>query len=149
VGVPRRYDGVVNSRWTLLLAPLIVTTFVACGSDDTENGAASLAGTEWTLDADSLDVAVPDQVAFTASFDAERIAGISGCNNYSGEFTSTDAGGLSIGMLISTQMACAPDVEAVETAYLGELAQVDAFQISGDTLVLSGGGADLLRFSRS
>lgn len=131
----------------LVIALGVVALAAGCGSDDGSD-AGSLVGTDWTLDAESLPVEVPDAVTVTASFTDETIAGSSGCNTYRGSFTTTDDGGLEIGELVSTLMACEPDIGDIETAYLAALAEVGAYRLDGDTLHLdSVDGTELLRYT--
>ncbi len=58
-----------------------------------------------------------------------KVNGQGGCNSFGGEYQARQDGKLTIGQLISTQMACA-DGMAQETAYLQALGQVQHFQFN-------------------
>jgi heat shock protein HslJ len=74
-----------------------------------------------------------------------RAVGRAGCNNYSGNYTR-DGAGISFGPIVSTKMACAPEVMDFEAAYLAALGAVtQAHRQPNNALVLSTGhGADIL-----
>ena len=60
-----------------------------------------------------------------------------------------DDGGIAASNVAVTQQACEPDVMAVQTVYLSDLALVAEFEIDGDALLLKGAdGAELLRYDR-
>jgi heat shock protein HslJ len=138
----------------LLLVPLGLTVVIsACGDDEEEsetsqNVAAGIGGSVWSLDNDSIDVDVPDGMEpITLAFSTDgSVAGHAGCNNYTGAYTITDDGGLTFAEPAVTRMACEDDVMAVEAAYLGELVQVTSYEIDGDQLSLSGADGELLRY---
>lgn len=59
--------------------------------------------------------------SITLAFDgAGAVSGNSGCNSYSGAY-AINGTSLSIGPLISTRMACEPDVMDQEQLYLASL----------------------------
>jgi heat shock protein HslJ len=118
------------------------------GDGDTGGGDAQLADTDWVLDADSLDVAVPAEAEVTLSFTDDAVSGNAGCNNFTGGYTATSDGELELSQLGSTQMACVDEVAAAETAVLLALEEVAAYEIDRDSLVLSDAdGTELLRFA--
>lgn len=116
--------------------------------DPSVSGDDDLTAQNWILDAPSLALLaegaqVPTEVRITASFDdAGAIGGSSGCNTYGGSYT-TDGDSMTIGGLFSTQIACQPPLDAIESAYLAALGNVNGYQISGDTLVLTTTGGAL------
>lgn len=72
----------------------------------------------------------------TASFDAGRISGDSGCNQYSGPYEVDDTK-IAIGPLASTLRACAdPAVGDQETQYLAALELARTFSLDGGGLTL-------------
>ena len=130
--------------WLAAVALVGVAGLAACGSDD---GAESidLTGTTWVLtelDGEPL----PDGVTVDLMFDGERVAGSSGCNQYSSAATFED-GAVSVEPAIaSTMMACEQPAMDVEMAYLTALAEVTNYTVEGSTLVLADSG-DVIRAS--
>ncbi len=74
--------------------------------------------------------------------EAARAAGFSGCNRYTGSFSSegqsTHGTPIAFGPLAGTRMACADGGES-EQAYLKMLGLVDAYRMEGDELALLAG----------
>jgi len=109
------------------------------------DGAAGLEDVSWVLDpasATSLSATAPADARVDLVFETRMAHGLSACNTYRGDYT-LDGASLSFGALAVTQMACAPEVSDLETAYLAALDGVTGFAVTGNTLVLSGDGADL------
>jgi len=72
----------------------------------------------------------------TATFDGTQISGDSGCNTFSGGYT-TSGDTISIGTLASTTRACAdPAVDAQEQQYLTALGLAKTFTVAGNRLDL-------------
>ncbi|HSE28383.1 MAG TPA: META domain-containing protein, partial [Gemmatimonadales bacterium] len=85
---------------------------------------ADFAG-EWRLAYLDWDEPAPDSIAVTALFEAGRVAGRGGCNQYTGPFTVKEASlDVATGPMVSTRMACAPPVMEVENRYLAALGGV-------------------------
>jgi heat shock protein HslJ len=82
----------------------------------------------------------------TARFDGESISGSSGCNRYRAAL-SIDGNGLSVGPAMSTMMACAPDVMAVEREVLARLQRATRWSIDRDGLALGDEDDELLVFA--
>lgn len=108
-------------------------------------GSLGLEGTSWVLDPASLPVPVPADRPVTASFSGGLIGGSASCNLYSGPYTIARRGLIRIGAIVTTKIACTPDVAAVESAYLARLAKVTHYRVSARALVLAG-PAGALRF---
>lgn len=86
---------------------------------------------------------VPADIAVTLEFaGADRIAGRSGCNRYSGPIGVVD-GRLVVGPLASTRMACPPPQMTLETAFLGALSGASRLRRDNSALVIdpADGGA--------
>lgn len=143
-----------------LVASLVALT--ACTSTTTKSsssgGAATspptppsggLAGTAWVLASyqGSSGSAVPAAPRATASLAFDRsnaVAGSTGCNSFSGTYTST-AQTLSIALGPMTQMACSsPLIQAQETAITVLLDQATDFQVIDDQLMLTGAHSAVL-----
>ena len=104
-------------------------------------GVASLPGTSWKatavnngrggLEANALTEAV------TAAFgQSSAFTSFAGCNHVSGSYATTGTEGLQLTGLVSTQMACGAEVDALEGTYVEALGKVTTYQIHGSTLTL-------------
>jgi heat shock protein HslJ len=100
----------------------------------------------WELASGTIDgVPLPIQDAhpITAVIDGSRISGRSACNEYGGRIDPV-SGGIVIGELSGTDMACAPDeVMALESAYLAALRRVRSVSVVEGQLAMRGDGVDL------
>jgi len=67
-------------------------------------------------------------------FEAERVSGNDGCNNFFGGYT-LDGNNLKFGMLGSTRMAC-PHIEGFEIIFNKMLSMATRYRISGNRLDL-------------
>lgn len=146
----------------ILLAAAAVTVLAACSGTSTdeepldeaeetaqaaETGAALDMTGDWTLASGSTadgDIAIVDgsPISMIVAEDGS-VSGNSGCNQYT-TVATIEGGDVSFGVVASTMMACADDVMAAEAAYVGALGEVNAGQLDGGTLTLSGNGAELV-----
>ncbi len=129
-----RSIGLVLAAFSILLA--------ACGA---AANPSDLTGTQWTLvmlNGVPMDAGAP---AITLQFDAKgQVAGSAGCNGYGGNFSAHN-GTIQFSQIISTLMACQDEtVMANESAYLQTLNSIASYQVSGNTLTLSGGSQSLI-----
>jgi PKD repeat protein len=96
---------------------------------------AALEGTTWHL------TTVLPGTDITAQFQRAQVSGSSGCNNYSGTYTTTESsptsGTLAISALSGGQRLCAEDVMALEARYLEALQAATNYAIQGNTLTIS------------
>jgi len=104
---------------------------------------AKLAGVTWTLVSLGGQPVPPGTRIPTAIFDGARVAGIGGCNRYTGQVQEHAPGTVTIGPLASTKMACPPPAMDVEDRYFALLAQVTQYRFTGSRLVLSGPSGEL------
>ena len=88
----------------------------------------SLAGTEWGPEA----AGEPEQYI---QFKESDVAGQGGCNRFGGRYTF-DGHALKIGPLISTRMACEPEVMDAEQAWFQSLESASAAEVTPKTLIL-------------
>jgi heat shock protein HslJ len=96
---------------------------------------ARLEGTEWilseTVPGTSIDIV----------FRNNSIAGFGGCNNYSGNYTSTRAAGptnqIEVGPISGSQRVCSEEIMAQEQVYLSSLQTATSYTISGTSLTLT------------
>jgi META domain len=106
---------------------------------------ASLIGVRWIVSG-GIEVAGWASVAPTATFADGRVAGSTGCNRFTAEYT-LDGQALQIGEVASTRMACVPPADEVERAYLDALGRVARWRVDdGELVLLDGDGAQLLRY---
>jgi heat shock protein HslJ len=91
--------------------------------------------------------AVPEGVEVTMEFAAGRVAGRGGCNRYTAA-ADQNGTGLRLGPPAATKMACPGPGMATETAFFAALPRIDGAKVTGDRLVLTGGGAVLLQAMR-
>ena len=110
-----------------------------------------LRGTEWHLDAlaaggDAVTSTLAGTKA-TATFDDQgRVSGNASCNRYGGSYT-LDGEAIAIDDVMSTAMACEPDVMEQEAAFLDGVGKAASVEIEGSTLtLLDADGAFLLSF---
>ena len=134
-------------RTVATMVMLLALPLAGCASsnDSGSGGAAtdpaqSLADTTWDLAqyapaGKSELTPVPDGVKATAEFTTDRISGSSGCNRFSGGYT-TDGHAIDIGPLASTAMACVGQAMAVEADYLARLDEAATFSIGDGTMTL-------------
>jgi heat shock protein HslJ len=101
---------------------------------------SDLAGTDWTVigynNGRGGVVSVIIGTELTATFGADgTLTGSAGCNNYSAGY-EVDGNNISIGLPISTLMACAePEgIMEQEQEYLTALGTAATYQISGDRM---------------
>lgn len=136
---------------------LVLTALIlgACGSATptplTDN---ELQGTSWVL----VSIAGNDQVgeaiggqAVTLNFASDTaVDGSGGCNGFGGNYRSdVRSTTVSFTNLVSTLMACeAEGVGEIESQYLTALGVATDYELSGDTLTITGGG-HILVFARA
>jgi heat shock protein HslJ len=96
----------------------------------------SLTGQVWGLAELNGKQLVPGTV-ITAVFSSDgKVAGSSGCNQYSGNYTVSGSSITFSGYMVATMMACPQPVMDQETAYLKVLGGAKSYQVSGDQMTL-------------
>jgi heat shock protein HslJ len=132
----------------LTIATLGIAT-AACSAGSSGGSGGTLDGTAWTLKTYAVNGAatpVPAGMVIDAKFAGAKVSGFAGCNVYTASAAVSGAT-VKIGPAAVTQMACAPAINAVETAYLANLAQAATFTATADTLTLfDGAGKQLLAY---
>lgn len=107
---------------------------------------------EWKLTAYNFKqkVALPiDKMNVTLNIKQDSLGGRSGCNIYGGDHAMID-GGLKIGDLISTMMACEEPAMQFERIYLDTLKNSTEFELSSDHLTITDHKTgNFLRFERA
>jgi heat shock protein HslJ len=111
-----------------------------------------LEGVSWSLTQLGANHPVPEGVSITAQFKEGKLTGSSGCNRYFTDVGAGEGGGIRVGPVGATRMACAgPGMEA-ESRFLSSLEKVHRFGFLLGQLALSYEGAegpDSLLFSSS
>lgn len=122
---------------------LLAFIMTACASR------AGLEGSTWAL-ANIGGNAPVARSNVTLQFSGDSAFGNGGCNQYRASFTSTGST-LSIGPAMSTKRACMEEaMNAQETAYLGALSRVAAYEVTNGRLVLrDASGTAVLEFVRA
>jgi heat shock protein HslJ len=103
----------------------------------------SIEGSEWQLVTVGAASAVAGSAA-TMRFSDGRVAGTTGCNRYTGPYTSEAAGAIEFGPLASTMMACPEPQIRQEQAFLQALDAAATYVISGGILTLKAANGDEL-----
>lgn len=122
---------------------LVVAVFATgCGSDD---GTASIEGVEWQLRSiDGEEISGP--VVPTLLLADGAASGLAGCNRFTGSYT-LENDSLEVGPLATTRMACEPEIDDIERAYLVALDRVIAATPTSDGLTLTDAdGTDVLAY---
>ena len=83
----------------------------------------------------------------TVRFESGRLAGFSGCNNFSGSY-QLHGDRLTIGPVASTQMACPEPGASIEQAFHAALAGTLRFALDGDVLTATSASGTTLRFQQ-
>jgi heat shock protein HslJ len=104
---------------------------------------ATLVGVTWTLVSLGGEPVPQGTRSPTIAFDGARVAGLGGCNRYTGQIQETAPGTVAVGPVASTKMACPPPAMDVESRFFAILAQVTRYRLAGPRLVLSGPSGEL------
>lgn len=101
-----------------------------CGGEP----ASLLQGGAWRVQA--VDGAAVGATAISLAFDAQgRVAGVAACNRYAGQYALSGEG-LRLSSMAATKMACAPELMAWESRFLGALERVRGFGLEADGALL-------------
>lgn len=131
-------------RTAVLLAPAVLIGLAACGNDSDDQ---NVEGVELQL-VELTGASIPDAANPTLMMEAGVASGDAGCNRFTGEY-SLDGDRFEIGPLAVTLMACEPDVDEFERAYLEMLGAADTLEVVDDEVILSSDdGVGELRYER-
>lgn len=121
------------------------TTLKGCGGDTL----SLLTGAEWTVTAiDGEKLTGGEGPNFTVS-DEGQIYGSTGCNRFTGMLSINGEGGIEIGPLATTRMACDATLMQYEQAFLSALGAADGFAFGPEgELRLTAGGNAVIQASR-
>ena len=125
---------------------LILLLFVSCGSTKAINPLNLLTGNTWALSSllgESLDLNQFSGGLPSLSFlDDGKLAGFSGCNNFSGNFM-LESDGLLLDPGAITKKMCS---ESGEQEFISAMKKVKDLKISKDKLTLLDGSTELMSF---
>lgn len=122
----------MSIKYPALFLTMLALFFLAgCGGPG--GGVSDLDGTEWRL-SEINGEALPGEVDINITFSEGQVSGQSACNRY---FTgyAQDGSKLSMGQAGSSKMYCEGLMD-YEADYLQALAEVESFELSGDSLKL-------------
>jgi len=113
-------------------------TAEASGESAMTGTIADMGGPEWKLDSYADGESVPADIRITLAVGGEQISGHSGCNRYMGSIKNGEApGGISIGPLALTRMACPPPQDAAEKRYTKALQAATSFEVRDGRLIVT------------
>ena len=98
-------------------------------------GEDPLDGTAWVL-VGLAGTTVPGSPTVTLQFEGGRLSGTDGCNRYGGGYSAAGSGFEVSPELVSTQMACPPEVETMARAFLAVLTGAKRYRVQGARLAL-------------
>lgn len=137
----------MGTHTTLVGVVTVVVVATACGGASSTGGPADDAGPAppvgaWALvDAEPAIEVPPDaRVTLTIEDDGDgrlQVGGTAACNTYGG-LLEAGGGTWHVERLSWTEMGCEPARMAAEAAYLDAFQRIGAWQVDGDTLVLTG-----------
>lgn len=137
----------MRKKFRLILAIfLLLGTFPlsACTA-----GGNPVDGTNWELESyldtnGEMAAKITDTVV-TAQFQADKVSGIAGCNNYNSSY-QVDGDKLTFGPAASTRKVCAEPagIMAQEDAYLSALAKVQTYKHRSDKLEMQDAGGETI-----
>ena len=106
------------------------------GCADTENTSqAPLLGTTWNLaEMNNSKIQHPGPQVPHLRFEAEKVTGNDGCNNFFGGYT-LEENSLKFGMLASTRMAC-PQINDLDIEFNKMISMTSSYRLSGNKLEL-------------
>lgn len=106
------------------------------GCADTENTSQTpLPGTTWNLaEMNNSKIQHPGPQVPHLRFEAEKVTGNDGCNNFSGGYT-LEENSLKFGMLASTRMAC-PHLKDLDIEFNKMISMTSSYRLSGNKLEL-------------
>lgn len=114
----------------------VAALLLVLGCADTEQTSqAPLLGTTWNLaEINNEKIQHPGPQIPHLRFEAEKVTGNDGCNNFFGGYT-LDGNSLKFGMLGSTRMAC-PQIKGFDMEFNKMISATTRYRITGDKLEL-------------
>jgi heat shock protein HslJ len=116
----------------LLVAAVTAFLGIACSHSEQRIDYPFL-DTTWNLVAlDSEQIDYPGPGIPNIRFEADKVSGFDGCNNFFGNYT-TEGNNLTFGLLASTRMAC-PHIEEIDMKINRMLSATTHYLISGNSM---------------
>ena len=84
----------------------------------------------------------------TMQFAEGRVAGVSGCNRYTGPIMLGEENAIGFGLLATTRMACPGEAAVIEATFVQQMGQIDSYRFERGNLVLYARGAEVMRARR-
>ena len=114
----------------------VAALLLVLGCADTEQTSQTpLLGTTWNLaEMNNEKIQHPGPQIPHLRFEAEKVTGNDGCNNFFGGYT-LDGNSLKFGMLGSTRMAC-PQIKGFDMEFNKMISATTRYRITGDKLAL-------------
>jgi heat shock protein HslJ len=137
---------------SLLTAAVLALGLGACGTSTDDTTPDDLFGeVTWLLTGGNVDGTALQPFAdapVTLTVTEGQLGGRAACNSYGADITVNNAE-ISIGMIISTEMACEPpEIMALEASYLGALGRVTTATRTSEAMLTLNGEGVTLQFSQ-
>jgi heat shock protein HslJ len=102
-----------------------------------QSGRGDLTGQVWELSSLNGKEILPN-TSLSALFTADgKVGGSSGCNHYSGAYSASGNSFQITSPLVSTMMACPPEIMDQESSYLKALGEASTYSLTGDQLTFN------------
>jgi heat shock protein HslJ len=121
----------------LLILAACASATLQPGAQVTQASGGDLTGSVWSLAQLNGQQLVPTTSITIIFTSGGKLSGSSGCNRYSGAYTSSGNSFQTTSPLASTMMACPQPIMDQEAAYLNSLAAARTYSVSGSQLILS------------
>jgi heat shock protein HslJ len=133
----------MRGRVTIAALVVIAIGLAGCGDDDDDESSTTGASAPATLDGREFIVTSADGYDLVAdtttriSFDSGTVSVNAGCNTMGGAY-ELDGDELTVGTMMSTQMACPPELMAQDEWVSDFLTAGTTVAVDGDTITLTG-----------
>jgi heat shock protein HslJ len=128
-----------------LVGVLVLLSIISACSFDAKEPAPSitLANTSWILKTLNGKAVATDRLP-TIQFDDTRMNGYSGCNQFFGNYTSSNDGIFTTSAVGATKMACLDDKNALEQQFFTQLEKANKYSVTREQLHLLDNGRNIL-----
>lgn len=128
-----------------LVGVLVLLSIISACSFDAKEPAPSitLANTSWVLKTLDGKAVTTDRLP-TIQFDDTRMNGYSGCNQFFGNYTSSNDGIFTTSAVGATKMACLDDKNALEQQFFAQLEKANKYAVTREQLHLLDNGRNIL-----
>ncbi len=128
-----------------IIGALVFLSIISACSFDAREPAPNmtLASTSWVLKTLDGKPVTTDRLP-TIQFDDTRMNGYSGCNQFFGNYTSSNDGIFTTSAVGATKMACLDDKNALEQQFFTQLDKVSKYAVTREQLHLLDSGHNIL-----